>query len=330
MATPQRKQQDERLHQQRVAALRANDAFQAAKATQNLGQDAVLPEPSQIRTEQAKTLVTGPTLTVQGLIDRLEGIEGERNGAGVTRMSALLADFANLTFEQGRPIFTEARAFETKAMQKAVKDGNTELAKKHKSLASRVSECAAIFTALTKGGTPAKAFEGQGYGPAISKAREVLKEKGLTVAGNPRLDDSEREVARAEREQKAKMAEGIKSLPAIDPELPAEEQARIIAEHLAAVSAVVDNKRANAAAPQAFIRICNAVERITGDLQTVVTAEEWTKDNVPTEVLASLEALAHAAYELIEAGNRVFNAEEDKRAKAKAEKEAKAAQTETA
>jgi hypothetical protein len=147
----------------------------------------------------ASALRTGPALSATGLLDLTRNISANVTEAGASARFALVSAFESFTFDDGKVLFAAARKLATKANGDTKSPDHTRLAEAH-----------AVFTAIKLAGVKPETFGG--WIPTVTACREALKDAKLTNAGNPRLDEAERESAkaiRAEREIKVAAADLI-------------------------------------------------------------------------------------------------------------------------
>jgi hypothetical protein len=259
-------------------------------------------------------LAVGKALTAQGLISLIDAVSTERSEAGRAPRMALVDAFLSLDFQSGKGTFQAARKLATE------RAGGETQTPTHK----RLSEAHAIFTAIRMAGVEAGQLDGLGWQPSVDYARGALEAAGLTVAGNPRKSEEERDAERAARETDAVNAMAIETLP---PNATPEQ----IAEALSKARAERAESSANKTVPESIIRVAKMLGEMGADLDALAgAAAEGRKawDNLPGNVRDAIETLSNAGTVLIPFATDLAavreQAKEQQAAQRKAEAELKA------
>lgn len=259
-------------------------------------------------------LTVGKALTAQGLVGLVDQIGEERSEAGKAPRMALVDALGSLDFQSGKATFKEAREF---AKERSGGDTQTST---HK----RLSEAHAIFTALRMAGMKAGELDGLGWQPSVDYARGRLDAAGLTVAGNPRKSDEEKEAERLGRETDAINAAAIEALP---PNATPDQ----IAEALLQARAERAEESAIKTVPDSILRITKALNEVAADFDNVIAARENSRkawDNLPTDVRKAIEAIYDNAAAVVQFGHDISamreQAKEPRAAQKQAESELRA------
>jgi len=191
-----------------------------------------------------KTLRVGKPFTAQYLLAEVKGAAAEVAQAAGRRIAKLVTEFNNLPFTTGQAIFKQAK-----------KDAADD-----KATLVRLSEANAIFTSVSIAKVPASNYAGMGWSPAVKAARDALKAAGITVAGNERTSEEEREAAKAKALSRdvaeATTDRAAQESQALGRDLTAEELAKIMAEERAKANL----RKASLAFPDAIVAIGKAMD----------------------------------------------------------------------
>jgi len=161
--------------------------------------------------DKVSELRTGPLLTAQGLIDRLDSVDGSEEVK--SRLQGLLEDFRQMPLTSGLDLIREAKALALKGedgKSVAVKDRNPQQVTR----AKRLSEAKTIFAALCLiFKHEVKHFAGLGWEGCRSISANALEQANLTTSGGTKRTAEEREATAEAKAEGAAYAAAKMSLP---------------------------------------------------------------------------------------------------------------------
>ena len=170
---------------------------------------------SPIAANDAKHLIVGTHLTAQGLVDKIDALQKEVDGTGITKMQHLLGDLGNFQLTSGLDLIREARKLVTGDVE--VKAQTPQV----KSRAKRLTEAKSIFTCLKllhEGLSDvllesAKLHTGsKGWNAVYTFSVKALEKAGLTANGGNWIAPEQRAANKAAVVEGASITEARKVL----------------------------------------------------------------------------------------------------------------------